>query len=254
MLKKLVLRTAHKVGYDIVPLTAPPGNVPPPPELVPADFETVALARRYSMTSDLRLYALIKACRYVATHKIPGDIVECGVWRGGSMLTAARTLVAAGDSIRELYLYDTFEGMSAPTDEDIDPKGNSAADLLKTSGRDSIVHAFAPLDIVKEAMGQTTYPADRIHYVKGKVEETIPAVAPDRIAILRLDTDWYESTRHELHHLFPRLVPGGVLIIDDYGHWQGARKAVDEFFRQPGQPPMLLNIIDETGRIGIKIA
>ena len=71
---------------------------------------------------------------------------------------------------------------------------------------------------------------------------------PERIALLRIDTDWYESTRHELVHLYPRLSPGGVLIIDDYGHWQGARKAVDEYF----QAGLFLNHIDYTGRLAIK--
>ena len=87
---------------------------------------------------------------------------------------------------------------------------------------------------------------ERIHFVEGKVEDTIPAHAPERIALLRLDTDWYESTRHELEHLYPRLSRGGVLIIDDYGHWQGARQAVDEYFGDAHAA--LLNRIDYTAR------
>lgn len=103
---------------------------------------------------------------------------------------------------------------------------------------------------------RTAYDPARLHYVKGKVEDTIPSSpdgvqAPERIALLRLDTDWYESTRHEMVHLYPRLVPGGVLIIDDYGHWQGSRKAVDEYFAENG-PPLLLNRIDDPGRLAVK--
>jgi hypothetical protein len=101
-------------------------------------------------------------------------------------------------------------------------------------------------------MDSTGYPRDRITYVQGKVEETIPAVIPDKISILRLDTDWYASTRHELVELFPRLSIGGVLIIDDYGYWRGARLAVDEYFSQ-GAAQMLLHRIDYTGRIGVKL-
>ena len=91
----------------------------------------------------------------------------------------------------------------------------------------------------------------RIHFIRGRVEDTIPAQAPARIALLRLDTDFYESTKHELIHLFPRLVPNGVLILDDYGHWQGARKAVDEYF-EDNPCRILLNRIDFAARIGIK--
>ena len=83
----------------------------------------------------------------------------------------------------------------------------------------------------------TGYPPERIHFVRGPVEETLPAGAPDEIALLRLDTDWYESTRHELEHLYPRLAAGGVLLVDDYGHWEGARKAVDEYFADHGDRP-----------------
>ena len=96
------------------------------------------------------------------------------------------------------------------------------------------------------------YPAERIHFVQGKVEETIPRVLPERIALLRLDTDWYESTRHELIHLYPKLCAGGVLVLDDYGHWQGSRKAVDEWMAQTGTR-MLLNRVDYTGRIAVKV-
>ena len=77
----------------------------------------------------------------------------------------------------------------------------------------------------------------------------IPKYLPGEIALLRLDTDWYKSTQHELIHLYPLLVGSGVLIIDDYGHWQGAKKAVDEYF---SDKKILLNRIDYTGRISIK--
>ena len=92
---------------------------------------------------------------------------------------------------------------------------------------------------VRELLIGTGYPEEQLHFVRGPVEQTIPDEAPEHLALLRLDTDWYESTRHELEHLFPRLVPGGVLILDDYGHWDGARKAVDEFFaaNPPLKPP-----------------
>jgi hypothetical protein len=105
---------------------------------------------------------------------------------------------------------------------------------------------------VKQAVYSTGYNRDKFHFVQGMVEDTLPEKAPEQIALLRLDTDWYESTRHELIHLFPRLSRGGVLIIDDYGDWEGARKAVDEYIAQHNVA-ILLNRIDHTGRIGVKL-
>jgi hypothetical protein len=114
---------------------------------------------------------------------------------------------------------------------------------------------FAPeavgLDAVRRTVLGSGYPAERVHFVEGRVEDTLPAHAPEQLALLRLDTDWYESTRAEMEHLYPRLVPGGVLIIDDYGHWEGARRAVDEHFAAHGPAP-LLHRIDYTARIAVK--
>jgi hypothetical protein len=209
--------------------------------------------RGYTMTSISRMYALYQAVDYLADHGIAGDVVECGVWRGGSSMLVARTLLARGDTERGLYLYDTFEGMSEPTERDVDLHDRSAGALLQSSPRNSNVWAEASLEDVRANMAVTGYPPDRLAFVKGRVEDTIPATVPDRIALLRLDTDWYESTYHELVHLFPRLVPNGVLIVDDYGYWKGAREAVDRYLAEHGVT-ILLNRIDFTGRIGIKTA
>jgi hypothetical protein len=111
--------------------------------------------------------------------------------------------------------------------------------------------AGVPAAEVRAALLGTGYPADRIHLVEGKVEDTLPEHAPERLALLRLDTDWYESTRHELQHLYPRLSPHGVLIIDDYGHWEGARKAVDEYFAA-SREPVFLHRVDYTARLVVK--
>lgn len=184
-----------------------------------------------TMTSPERLISLMRTVEYLEGNGIDGDIVECGVFRGGSVMAASLRLMDLGATDRDLYLYDTFEGMPTPGAEDIDVHGQSAAEpftqlqLSETSSN----WARAALDEVQENVFGTGYPRHRFHFVQGMVEDTLPKVLPERIALLRLDTDWYESTRHELEHLFPRLVPGGVLIIDDYGHFQGAAKAVDEY-------------------------
>lgn len=227
-------------------------DYPLAPELSDYDRETIALARPFTMTSIPRMQSLILATRHVVRRNIPGAFVECGVWRGGSMLCAARTLLDCEGAVRELYLYDTYEGMPPPSEQDVRRKDGQAAAKLLLDPKEEHTRAIAPLDTVKEAMRLSGYDLQRTEFVVGKVEETIPQIAPAQIALLRLDTDWYSSTLHELNHLYSRLATGGVLIIDDYGWWEGARKAVDEFFAAHPRPP-LLHVIDETGgRIAVK--
>lgn len=224
-----------------------------PPDFEPEDVDTWRAVAPYTMTSPERVYGLRAAVRYIVENGIAGDVVECGVWKGGSMMAVARTLLQLRDASRHLYLFDTFEGMPAPTTADVDHTGESAQSWLSRSKKkEDSVWAIAPLEGVQKALSTVGYDASKIRFVKGRVEDTIPREAPERIALLRLDTDWYESTRHELVHLFPRLSPGGVIIIDDYGHWQGARKATDEYLREY-KVPLLLNRIDYTGRMGVKV-
>jgi O-methyltransferase len=216
-----------------------------------ADIEICRRVAQYTMTTPPRIYALIRAVEYVVDRRVPGALVECGVWRGGSMMATALTLLRLGVTDRDLHLFDTFSGMTAPTDVDVKPSGERAADLLATQSADADVWAIATLDEVREAVLGVGYPAQRVHFVEGPVEQTLPESAPSEIALLRLDTDWYESTKHELVHLYPRLVSGGVLILDDYGYWQGARRAVDEYFAEQ-DVGLLLNRIDHTGRVAVK--
>jgi O-methyltransferase len=240
------------------PAPAAEAAPPKPAEIkFPVDYDEAArdvirAVRPWTMTSPEKLNALVYAVRYVVRHQIPGDIVECGVWRGGSMLAIAKTLLENGDTGRDLHLYDTFEGMSEPTEHDKRHDGKPAADMLAASDKSAGVWAYASFEDVQATMAESAYPAERIHYYKGKVEDTIPGDIPEQISILRLDTDWYESTRHELEHLWPRLVPGGVLLLDDYGWWDGAKRAVDEWLEEVN-PRLLLLRMDE-GRIAVKSA
>lgn len=223
----------------------------------PPDFDTATgnlcrFVRPFTATSPERIFALRQSVQYLIKNDISGDIVECGVWKGGSMMAVAQTLCEIGTVDRNLHLFDTFDGMSAPTPEDVSFKGESAAELLSNSAKNADgVWCFSPLEEVKRNLSTTCYPAERIQFYKGRVEDTIPEHAPTEIAMLRLDTDWYEFTYHELLHLYPRLKAGGVLIVDDYGHWAGARKAVDQYFGEHTPEP-LLHRIDYTGRICIK--
>jgi O-methyltransferase len=248
--RSLLQKGLGLLGYRLVP-TAEPAPEPPPPELDAFDLETLEAARPFTMTSRARLIALVKAVHYLVEAEIPGDVVECGVWKGGSMLAAARTLARRGDAARALHLFDTFEGMPPPADIDRDAGGRAARELLARGAPDSHIVARSPLDEVRATMARSGHDPARIRFVQGKVEDTLPGAAPERIALLRLDTDWFESTYHELVHLYPRLSPGGVLIIDDYGYWQGARAAVDRYVREQ-RARLLLHVIDDTGRIAVK--
>jgi hypothetical protein len=170
----------------------------------------------FTMTSTERLYLLFNAVRFVVSAGIAGDFVECGVWQGGSVMMMALALKALGVTDRNIYLFDTFEGMTAPTAADVDHSGMSADQLLAKAGRnENLIWAYSPIEQVRLNLEKTGYSMHRFVFVRGDVLETIPGQVPEKIAILRLDTDWYESTRHELTYLFPRLTDRGVLIIDD---------------------------------------
>ncbi|HEY4208183.1 MAG TPA: TylF/MycF/NovP-related O-methyltransferase [Puia sp.] len=249
-MKKWLSRQIQHLGYDLVKRNKLKSL---PPDFDPVHTDIYEKVKNHTMTSPERIYSLLEAVRYVETNNIPGSIVECGVWKGGSMMAVAQMLRKMGMESRDLYLYDTFEGMSEPEDMDQTYSGQQASELLNKDAdkEKNLIWAYSTLDTVKEGMQSTGYPGEKIHYIKGKVEDTIPATIPSRIALLRLDTDWYESTRHELVHLFPLLSRTGVLILDDYGHWAGAKRAVDEYFAEHRQP-LLLNRIDETGRIAVK--
>jgi O-methyltransferase len=226
-----------------------------PSDFSPEEKEDVGIVRPLTMTSPERLVSLSRGIDHIVQHRIPGDIVECGVWRGGSMLLVARKLARLKDTGRKLYLFDTFEGMSEPGSEDVSAVDNtSAKDLMKAADKmaGDNVWCYSSLDEVKANLSKANYPSENIRFVKGKVEDTLPEPSIGQIALLRLDTDWYESTKHELETLYEKLVPGGILIVDDYGHWSGSQKAVDEFIASR-QLSILLQRIDYTGRMAVKI-
>ncbi len=248
MIKAAIHNSFRFFGLDIIHY--PLREQEFPPDFHNEEADIIREIRPWTMTSAERIYALIQAVRYVSASGVEGAIVECGVWKGGSMAAIAKTLLQMKDVSRDLYLFDTFEGMTEPTANDVDYSGKQASDVLVEDIGSRCEDA--PLERVKEVLYATSYPREKIHFVPGKVEETIPASAPDSISLLRLDTDWYASTRHELVHLFPRLSQAGVIIIDDYGHWRGSRQACDEYFTQ-NRIRILLNRIDYTGRIALKL-
>jgi O-methyltransferase len=261
MINRLLQAVAGSLGYAIERKTVHQVYAPAsqfPPDFTTQEQETWRLVEPYTMTSKERVVSLIRAVQYVEQNGIPGAFVECGVWRGGSMMAVAQTLLAAGTNNRELFLFDTYQGMPQAGDVDVDHSRRAAAPLLAELRKHSIeeqneneIVARCPIEVVRSNVTSTGYPQERLHFIEGRVEDTIPANAPDKVALLRLDTDWYESTRHELIHLFPRLSSRGILIVDDYGHWEGARLAVDEYFKQTREQ-IFLSRIDYTGRIAVR--
>ncbi|CAN7689725.1 TylF/MycF/NovP-related O-methyltransferase [Aminobacter sp. LjRoot7] len=226
----------------------------------PLFTELFAIAREYTMTSKEVMFSLYQAARYVAVRQIPGDFVECGVWRGGSSLLAALTFrhldkpakrhLLKKPRPRQLWLYDTFEGMTAPTAADVDIGGNSASGYIEQFADDGR-WCYADAADVRNTFDTNGFDDSQVRLVKGDVLETLRKPVPEAISILRLDTDWYESTKLELEVLYPRLVTGGVLIIDDYGHWEGSRQAVDELFAKT--PSLLLHRTSYAVRTAIKL-
>ena len=201
------------------------------------------IASPWTMVDQRQFEIALDAVIQVNKEKIPGDIVECGVWKGGMSMSMAIVNLRY-DTQRHFWLFDTFEGLPEPTSEFDDERAKKHysdlnAGLMTEKVKNSLVNRgmeegkwnYGPLDVVKNNMRYTTYPSENIHFIKGKVEETLlNSALPEKIAILRLDTDWYESTKAELDILWDRLQPGGLLLVDDYCHWKGAKNAVDHFF------------------------
>jgi O-methyltransferase len=221
------------------------------PELGPEDEVLLDSAKGLSMTPPVAQWEFIQAIRHIENNRIIGDIVECGVWRGGNLVIAGLLRNRLGFD-RQIWAYDTFAGMTAPTSADFKPAedldaGKKFATLDQGDHNDwCYASKHEVLRNFESRVGNR-----ELRIVEGPVERTLRQSEnlPDRIAILRLDTDFYESTRMELDILYPRLAQGGVLIVDDYGEWAGARKAVDEYLA--GQP-VWLHYVTHTVRLMIK--
>ena len=248
---KFLNKIVNRFGYSLV------SNQPQIPSDISGDEEFMEIyskCKPYTMTTVERMFSLYQAIKYIQENNIEGDFVECGLWKGGSCMMMAYMLVKMGVTSRKIYLYDTFEGMSAPTELDrVSGSGSDADELLKKADKNdpASVWCYSTIDEVKANVGLTGFPASNFVFVKGKVEDTIPNTTPTKIALLRLDTDWYESTLHELKYLYQLLVKNGILIIDDFGFWEGAKKAVLQYFAENKIYP-IINRIDDTGRIIIK--
>lgn len=252
MLKEIAKKMLHAAGYEI---RRTGGNSTMPVELNAKEREIVeyVMSTGLTMVSFERLYTTVMACKHILDRNIDGDFVECGVWRGGNAIAAAE-IFKLYQSDKSVWLFDTFKGMTAPTDADVRALDGEAAQLQYIADQKDTHNAwcFASIQDVRqnfEKRGLTT----NVHFIEGDVCQTLDtSPLPDKIAVLRLDTDWYESTKKELETLYPRLSVGGCLIIDDYGHWSGAKKATDEYFEKNNNRPFL-QYTDYTGRVAVKI-
>ena len=213
------------------------------------------MVRSHTMGSYERLISLWQQVRYVDRAGIPGALVECGVWKGGAAgMMALAHLRAEPTQARDLHLFDSFEGLPEP-DRAVDGRlATEYSDKQDSGALRPIGECVGPLQANRELLERrVNYPVDRINYHVGWFEDTVARDAPDvgAIAVLRLDGDWYSSTRVCLENLYPLVSPGGVVVIDDYGHWEGCRKAVDEYLLGIGEHP-LLGHIDYTARYFVK--
>jgi len=204
----------------------------------------------YTMTSYERMVTLWQQVRYLDQARIPGCLVECGTWRGGAVGMMALAHLSSGQPWRTIHLFDSFEGLPEP-----DHTADGSASIEYAGGRaegqlESIGQCVGPLEDNQDLLGEIIgYPRDLTHYHVGWFQDTVPAAASyiDSIALLRLDGDWYESTKICLEVLFSKVSSGGIVVVDDYGKWPGCRRAVDEFMN--GLPrPLFLNHIDAPGR------
>lgn len=225
-------------------------------DMLPTFWPIYDACRQFTMTSVERMYDLYESVRYIVQAKIPGAFVECGVWRGGSCMLMAYTLMQMGDWDREIILYDTFAGLGAAPIPDAEEDRstwwdeNARDEYLRRQREGTLGNwAFASQAEVRANMAQTGYPNVRL--VRGIVEETLlsDGPIPSGIALLRLDTDWKQGAEACLMHLYPQLARGGVLIVDDYGHFVGQRHAVDRYL---AKQPIMLHRIDYSCRAGVK--
>lgn len=251
MIKNFLKKIIDKTGYIVLKK-----DLPFDMRQESAFLQILGKCSPYTMVPPDRSFALYGAVKYLSENNVAGDIVECGVWRGGQTMLASFILLENGDSDRDIWLFDTYTGMSKPSEHDEYVfGGRSSKDVWEATSRgDHNDWCYASLDEVKKNVFSTGYPKEKYRFVKGMVESTLTEKTtdlPEKIALLRLDTDFYESTLVELETLYPRLVQGGVLLIDDYGSWTGARKAVEEYFNKKNKKPLLIKVGE--GRIGVKV-
>jgi len=236
-LAKITLKIFDRAGYQVSSTKSL--------DYSKEDLEIIDFVKPYTLTDHQRIKSLLDGVEYIIKNNLSGSFVECGVWKGGSMIAVAKKLQNLNVDDRDIFLFDTFEGMSEPSKNDISQTGLDPLDKTE--------HMNNPIELVKDNFFKTNYPESKTHFIKGRVEDTLSKQDTGEIAILRLDTDYYESTKIEMEYLFPKIIKGGIIIIDDFGAWQGARKAVLEYIEKNKIQIYLNRIYPIGSRIGIKM-
>jgi O-methyltransferase len=252
--KKVINTGLQEFGFQLERFS-PHGDYFTAVEASAVDEEIYKKVQAFTMSNPDPIYSLITATRYIVENQIKGDFVECGIWRGGCSMAVALTLLELGDTSRKIWLYDTFSGMTEPGIMDVSfgEDGMPALPYWKNKKGSSLGSDWANISLnqVKINLNSTSYPSEKIRFIKGDVLETLNGELPENVALLRLDTDWYQSTKKELSSLYPKLSTGGICIVDDYGAWAGSKQAVDEYFTQH-HPRPLMHITDWTTRTWVK--
>ncbi len=248
-MKQVVKNLLDKIGYKIVRNSSDCKKEKPLPHDLDSDFVQLFSGNSQLICSGYndKIYTTYKGTEYLVKNNIEGDFVECGVFQGRMVNMMLLALLKFGDDSRDVYLYDTFTGMTEPCVHDVkEHRGLTYEKNIKRQKarrKDGYnQRCYCSLDQVKKNVLATGYPENKIHFIKGDILETVPNQNHEKIAFLRLDTDFYESTKHELNYLYPLLVNKGFFSQDDYGSWQGARKAVDEYFEGSVSFPCLFRV------------
>jgi len=224
-----------------------------PAEFTKKDIEIFNFVneKKITMISYQRMFANMLVAKNIIQNNIEGDFIECGVWKGGSTLLV-KLLFDEYKINNRVWLFDTFEGMTEPSIEDVkSTTGENAINKFLISKKNEYVDwCYASIEEVQKNFVEAGVNLSNCNFIKGDVENTIPKEAKniDKISFLRLDTDWYESTKIELKYLYPKIIKKGFLIIDDYGRWDGSKKAVDEYFEKMKIQP-LKSMIDYSSRL-----
>lgn len=259
MIKQTIKRALSATGLEIHRRRVNDFSQVDPVEFSKADLDVLHFVRenRLAMCSRERIIATINACKHAVQAGIEGDFVECGVWRGGNSIAAKRTFENYG-SDKKVWLFDTFGGMTAPTDLDTTrfSKKSAFERFEEAKKQDHNEWCFASLEDVQANFQRAGADLSGVRFIAGDVMKTLldEANLPKQVSVLRLDTDFYDSTKAELDVLYPRLSVGGSLLIDDFGHWDGARRAVEEYLgAMPPSSRPLLHFTDYSGRMGVKV-
>lgn len=229
LIKNLINKLIVSTGYSLI------NNNQKIIELNIDDKKLINLIQKYSMTPQIRIFNLLQSLRHIKYKKIEGDYVECGVWKGGNIILFKKFIENEDrDSIKNIFAFDTYEGMTEPDENDYDISSKVSANVLLKGDKTKQTNLWGvcSLENVKKNILENVNNMKNIKFIKGRVENTLnlDSNLPDKISLLRLDTDWYSSTKKELEVLYSKVSSGGIIIIDDYGHWGGSKKAVDNFF------------------------